>query len=190
MEDRVSRIIMKKGSGAATIPASQDHRNGDWISTDIYEGEWYRDEDTGDFYNRHGNQIVQFSQGLKEIKRTLTSAEILTINSVPIDTGIPLPTASQAIQVVSAAMRLNYGTVTFDGASGNLQLYADTSTVSQASNSSIVTAGADLFVQCSINTSGTTQLIANKKLMIKGNTDSTVGDSTIDVYVAYRVINL
>jgi hypothetical protein len=38
-------MVTKQGSGVATIPPSADHRNGDWISTDIYQGEMYLDTD-------------------------------------------------------------------------------------------------------------------------------------------------
>lgn len=56
-EDKKSRIVIKQGSGVPTIPASTDHRNGDWIDTDIYEGEQYLDNDTGIVYTRNGSTI-------------------------------------------------------------------------------------------------------------------------------------
>lgn len=56
--DKYARMIIKQGSGVPTIPASTDHRNGDWIATDIYEGELYQDTDTGWIYTRKGNDIV------------------------------------------------------------------------------------------------------------------------------------
>jgi hypothetical protein len=50
-------MITKQGSGVPTIPVSADHRNGDWIDTDIYEGELYQDTDTGMIYSRTGSTI-------------------------------------------------------------------------------------------------------------------------------------
>jgi hypothetical protein len=40
MSDITKRIIIKKGVGIATIPASSDHRDGTWLSTDLYIGEF------------------------------------------------------------------------------------------------------------------------------------------------------
>lgn len=63
MCDKSSRMIIKQGSGVPTIPPSADHRNGDWIATDIYEGEFYQDTDTGLVYTRSGGNIFPAGQG-------------------------------------------------------------------------------------------------------------------------------
>lgn len=55
--DRYARMIIKTGQGVPTIPPSADHRNGDWLDTDIYEGELYQDTDTGLIYSRTGSTI-------------------------------------------------------------------------------------------------------------------------------------
>ena len=52
--DKKQRYGIKRGNGVPTIPVSSDHRNGDWIATDIYEGEQYQDIDTGVVYTRSG----------------------------------------------------------------------------------------------------------------------------------------
>jgi len=59
--DKTARIIIKLGQGLPTIPVSTDHRNGDWIATDIYEGEQYMDTNTGLVYTRNGLTIVPSS---------------------------------------------------------------------------------------------------------------------------------
>jgi hypothetical protein len=56
--DRYARMIIKRGQGPATVPPSADHRNGDWIETDIYEGELYMDTDTGIVYIRSNGTII------------------------------------------------------------------------------------------------------------------------------------
>lgn len=56
-QDQSARMIIKRGSGVPTIPVSADHRNGDWIATDIYEGEFYQDTDDGIVYTRNGASI-------------------------------------------------------------------------------------------------------------------------------------
>lgn len=58
-QDEFRRMIIKIGEGVPTIPVSADHRNGDWLDTDIYEGEWYMDSLTGKLYTRYGNSIDQ-----------------------------------------------------------------------------------------------------------------------------------
>lgn len=57
---------MKRGQGKATVPVSADHRNGDWLATDIYEGELYQDTDTGVFYTRMGSDIVVVGKTIDE----------------------------------------------------------------------------------------------------------------------------
>jgi len=56
-QDTYARMIIKMGSGVPTIPASTDHRNGDWIATDIYEGELYMDTTSGIIYTSLGGVI-------------------------------------------------------------------------------------------------------------------------------------
>jgi len=56
-QDQFARMVIKRGTGVPTIPVSADHRNGDWIATDIYEGEQYMDTDTGIIYSRNGSGI-------------------------------------------------------------------------------------------------------------------------------------
>lgn len=58
MSDETRRIIIKKGQGSPTIPTSNDHRDGSWLSTDIYEGELYLDTVTGLNYTRYDSTIV------------------------------------------------------------------------------------------------------------------------------------
>ena len=57
--DSFSRIVIKQGAGVPTVPVSADHRNGDWIATDIYEGEFYLDTTNKQLYNRTSSGIVK-----------------------------------------------------------------------------------------------------------------------------------
>jgi len=57
MSDLTARIIIKKGSGTPTIPTSSDHRDGSWLATDIYEGEFYLNTTTGILYTRSASGI-------------------------------------------------------------------------------------------------------------------------------------
>tara|TARA_R110000868_G_scaffold279203_1_gene539275 strand:- start:22310 stop:22825 length:516 start_codon:yes stop_codon:yes gene_type:complete len=95
-EDINARIIIKQGSGVPTIPASTDHRNGDWLATDIYEGEMYMDNDTGLTYTSNGG-VIQMADGSKQrlvfkanISQSGVAAPVVTIieNSLGI-TNVP-----------------------------------------------------------------------------------------------------
>jgi hypothetical protein len=66
--DSFSRIVIKQGAGVPTVPASADHRNGDWIATDIYDGEFYLDTDSGLTYTRNKSGIT-LSDGSPTYKR-------------------------------------------------------------------------------------------------------------------------
>lgn len=61
--DEKKRQVIKRGAGLPTIPASTDHRNGDWIDTDIYEAELYMDTNTGQTYTRSGATIITAGKG-------------------------------------------------------------------------------------------------------------------------------
>jgi len=62
-DDKFVRMIMKRGEGIPTIPSSDDHRNGDWLDTDIYRGEWYQDTLTGKVYTRNDADEITSPDG-------------------------------------------------------------------------------------------------------------------------------
>jgi hypothetical protein len=70
MSDITKRIIIKKGSGIATIPATSDHRDGTWLSTDLYIGEFYMNTANGKIYTRT-------SSGISEIIYDVAAFEVL-----------------------------------------------------------------------------------------------------------------
>jgi len=70
MSDITKRIIIKKGSGIATIPATSDHRDGTWLSTDLYIGEFYMNTTNGKIYTRT-------SSGISEIIYDVAAFEVL-----------------------------------------------------------------------------------------------------------------
>ena len=59
LADETRRIIMKVGTGIATVPTSSDHRNGDWIATDIYDGEFYLNIANGKIYTSNAGVIQE-----------------------------------------------------------------------------------------------------------------------------------
>jgi hypothetical protein len=82
--DKTARIIIKQGVGVPTIPVSTDHRNGDWIATDIYEGEQYLDTDTGLVYTRWANTIVLVGSAREILTKHLLLTQ--TGTNAPVDT--------------------------------------------------------------------------------------------------------
>ena len=70
MSDETRRIIIKKGAGVPTIPTSNDHRDGSWLATDLYIGEFYMDTATGSIYTRTAS-------GIEEIIYDVASFELL-----------------------------------------------------------------------------------------------------------------
>jgi len=61
MANETRRIIIKKGYGIPTIPASSDHTDGTWLTTDIYNGEFYLNLTDGYVYTNSNGVIVNIS---------------------------------------------------------------------------------------------------------------------------------
>jgi hypothetical protein len=97
MSDITKRIIIKKGAGAPTIPSSSDHRDGTWLSTDIYEGELYLDTVAGLNYTRYGSTIVE----LFPTSTGLAGNEFVFVFSI-----LDLPTAVSS--VITLADNITY----------------------------------------------------------------------------------
>lgn len=124
-------------------------------------------------------------------KVSLTAAQIKTINSVPISV-ISAPGAGKVIEIISAFLKFNYGTVTFDESIDNsLSLYTLTSSTTQFSTGNNILSRTSSTIQ-TFDKDGSTanQLVENQPIYVNGGDDSTVGDSTIDLYINYRIITL
>lgn len=70
MATEYKRIIIKKGSGVPTIPASNDHTDGTWLATDLYVGEFYMDTATDKIYMRTAG-------GIEEVIYDVASYEVV-----------------------------------------------------------------------------------------------------------------
>ena len=106
--DQKRRLINKKGNGVPTVPATSDHRDGSWLATDIYEGEWYLDKDTGTAYTRNGSSIVSLSGSPLPTVTSITFAdspftpatkkETILVNSAGGSIKIDLPASTTSQQ--------------------------------------------------------------------------------------------
>jgi len=99
--DETRRIIFKVGTGIATIPVSADHRNGDWLETDIYDGELYMDDATGNVYTSNGGVIIPMLGLTQNLASVLAVANVTGANNIEVD-------AFQQIQTANATSGNKY----------------------------------------------------------------------------------
>lgn len=132
---------------------------------------------------------------VKTVKKSLTAAQIKTLNSVPVvildypATGLP---AGYLFEPISCFARNNFGTVAFDGALGDLQINSALNEVLLSTGDSFINTGAALD-PVKMNFPLLTylpKLISGGNMYIQASEDSTVGDGTIDVYLSYRIVEL
>lgn len=103
-KDENVRIVIKQGSGVPTVPVSADHRNGDWIATDIYEGEQYQDTDTGIVYTRSSTGIEAVGGGGGAVQPRIYKAQIS-------QTGTSAPTLVELVNDFGITVTTSYGFV-------------------------------------------------------------------------------
>jgi len=141
--------------------------------------------------------IIQYDDTLfiptqREVKFTLTTNQIRNLNSNPIEL-IPSPGPDKFIEVISAAIRYNYGTVPFNGlgdfsvasssSASDAALFRLSPTPMQGTNSFFVR------MYQKISESGF-QLVENDSVVARTEGDSLQGNGTIDLYIIYRIVNI
>lgn len=148
--------------------------------------------ETGDTVIDIIDNVINYmnSNVIYNIAFSLTAAQVKTLYSIPIEV-IPAPGVGYAIEVITASSRLNYGSVAFNSAGTALILQTDTAAYPQTASDTILNNTSNVFSKHLHKTSDTVQLVENKALMISiATADSTLGDSTIDTYISYRIITL
>lgn len=166
-----------------TIPASDDHTDGSWIETDIYEGELFFNLATEIAYTRKGANIVELGV-LKHIDVTLDSDEIKTGNSVPIEVDVDI-SSEEVFEVVSASAFMLKDGDAFD--STDISLITDTASAPQA-KTTYDPSLAENNVRFQI-VNGGNQLLRNKKLFIQFDADSNDAPlGSAQISIAYRKI--
>ena len=191
MATQDSRIKIKRSTITATVPtvpSSNDHTDGTWISTDIYKGELFYNQADGVLWTR-GDSGIECIQGTAKL--TIASADVLTLNTTPIEI-VAAPGAGYAIEVISASMKMVYVSATY-ATNTSLELLTAGATNSQAStviknSASTIRRFADATTLASATA---TQLVENAALNVTvASGDPTAGDSDITIYVTYRIITL
>ena len=121
-------------------------------------------------------------------KVSLTAAQIKTANSVPVSL-IAAPGVGKFIEVISASWRFNYGSATFDNLD-IMYLKINGSTQDQFRKDSMIGYSSDKFGSFDKKIEATDSLKDNASLTWVADADSTTGDSTMDIYINYRIITL
>lgn len=128
---------------------------------------------------------------IRFVKVSLTPAEVLALGTTPI-VAVPAPGVGKAIEVFTAAARLIFNSVIYDGG-GDFDVACLSAGLSQSQyryDPSFLLANSNRFSILQRKVSGATpQIIENDPLVIR-SLDGTVGDSPVDVYITYRIIDL
>lgn len=188
--DQFVRLIQKRGSGVPTIPPSTDHRNGDWLDTDIYEGETYQDTDTGLMYTRNGSDIVEIKSGLIYEEVDLTSTELFALNSSPTTLKAALGT-DQYYEPECITLEFSFGTAAYALAS-DILITMGGANLAKIPTSFITGSGAtpkkvQIIKDFVVAVSGGTDThrgsynLTSSAIVITSNNDATLGDGTIKV---------
>jgi len=123
-------------------------------------------------------------------KISLAAVQITNAGTVPVSL-IDAPGSGFAIEVVSAMYNFKYGATAFDSSSSTFELITNTATTEQFRSAGILNGTSNVFRKFDQISSTTTQIVDNKALnFVLTGTDATVGDSTIDIYINYRIITL
>ena len=123
-------------------------------------------------------------------KVSLAAVQITNAGTVPV-TLIAAAGAGYAIEVVSAMYNFKYGATAFDSSSSTFELITDTATTEQFRSAGILNGTSNVFRKFDQISSTTTQIVDNKALnFVLTGTDATVGDSTMDIYINYRIVTI
>lgn len=123
-----------------------------------------------------------------QIKVTLSPAEIQIANSVPV-VAIPSPGVGKAIDCISAIARYTFVSAAYT--STLLDVVTDTASTVQLNSGTFLSDVTSQFLKYNeANAIGDTAIIEDKAITLKTNADSVVGDSTVEVYISYRIVNL
>ena len=188
-----SRLRIKRSTVALAQPTaapSTDHTDGTWSVNDVYIGELYLNDADQRLYIRTTNGILEIATGGGELKRaqvTLTTAQVLALNSTPIE--VVAGITGKEIQVVNASMHLKYNTTAYA---------TNTNMVLKSSSA----AAADIQARVGINETsdslGSFDILSTNLNIVTGDAlvvsvdggNPTAGDSDIVVDVLYRVTDL
>ena len=132
-----------------------------------------------------------FGSSLQSASLVIPSAQVLALNTTP-QTIVEAQGAGKAIQVISASIKLSFNTTAYSTASS---VFLQTSVANQR-QAEVTVFDATVstvrnFTKHQAAGATDTQIIANAALEVKAKTaDPTLGDSDVEVFVLYRVIDI
>lgn len=133
-----------------------------------------------------------FGSSIQSTSLSIASADVLQLNSTPL-TIVAAQGAGTIIEVVSAVLKIDFNSVAY-ATNTTITLLTSGAIVPQADNSidaSVSRYGKFRNRYTSGEPSTVTQLIENAALTVTVDTgDPTAGDSNIEIFVIYRVINI
>jgi hypothetical protein len=186
------RWAIKKITGAASVPPSSSHKNGDWTANDIYIGELALDPATETVYSRSNDGIFQVGSGegaIKIAKIRIPAADVLTSNATPI-TLIPVPSGTKTgIFIMQAAVGMDAGTEY--ATNTDVAIYYNTATENYATVTGFLSnsgASATYLTPFQANTDLNAVFGQSVRFRTLGG-NPTGGNRDVLVYIAYIVID-
>jgi hypothetical protein len=185
-----ARQIMKRTATASTIPtvpSSSDHTDGTWLATDIYKGEMFYNEANDSLWTRGTNGIVHLGGRAKLV---IPTAQVLTLNSVPVAFGLTVP-SGYYVQPISVAASLDYNSIAyatntrvgirFIGAANGLSVFGN----------AFLSSASDAFFSIGHSSPTGTNVIVNTDIEAYVETGNpTAGNSDITIYLTYTLIEI
>ncbi len=134
--------------------------------------------------------VMSWIEGIRTLKVTLTSAQILALNSVPIQL-IAAPGAGFAIQPISIATKIStYGGSAYSSFT-NMRFYLNSLASFLVSDTVTLSSVSTVFTTPGGNINNGGNMIENAPLMVAVlNGNPTAGNSDVIVYISYRIIIL
>ena len=131
-----------------------------------------------------GQPIEPLEHPVKYIKVSLTAAQIKNIGTTPVE-AITAPGAEKYIDIINVAANLTWGSVAYDSNS----IYA-TAGGEAWIVSSFLGSVANNLKRATVPTTADNGLITNTAVQIMGTDSVATGDSPIDFYITYQIIEL
>ena len=133
-----------------------------------------------------------FGSSVQSASLVIPSAQVLALNTTP-QTIVAAQGAGKGIEVVSASMKIDFNSAAY-ATNTTLTLITSGATEPQSDNSidaTVARTGRFRLRYTSGASATATQIIANADLQVSVDTgDPTAGDSDIEVFVLYRVIDI
>lgn len=197
LEKAPTEFIVRPDSGQVITLIPDNLIN---IQLPQYDGKVVLDNAYGDFIlfrkNDTGLNVIAVdvvshqlqATPIKQAKLTLTSVQVLSLNSAPIEI-VPQPGVGKTIELISASVSLSYNTTAY---TGNTTLVLKNQLGDSQAESSILAESGTRFSKMALQSDVSVLMIkenSSLEAFVK-NGDPASGDSDITLYVSYRVIDL